>query len=85
MGWINCLTIRFRLGYGGTLSQTQHRKRYEGAPVEHVKEGLRDVADECLLVIIRRPPEPDDPDAGLENILPGSYPKRCRLFLEIIS
>jgi hypothetical protein len=44
---------------------------YEGAPVEHVKEGLRDVAAECLLVILRRPAEPDNPDASLENILPG--------------
>ena len=44
---------------------------YEGAPIEVVKEALRDVAAECILVVFRRPATPSNPDASLENILPG--------------
>eukprot|EP00729_Bicosta_minor_P018666 gene18666-33930_t len=44
---------------------------YEGAPIEVVKEALRDVAAECILVAFRRPATPSNPDASLENILPG--------------
>lgn len=44
---------------------------YEGANAEYVKEGLRDVAAECILVVFRRPAAPSNPDASLENILPG--------------